>query len=86
MRTREGCCADWPKPCPYHEGWADATDAYEKRYEAIKEDRDACNEEMEQLRALLRRWVEATEKEFGEVEMENDGDPFALCYQEAKAL
>lgn len=23
---REGCCADWPKPCTYHEGWADALD------------------------------------------------------------
>jgi hypothetical protein len=24
MRTREGCCAGWPKPCGYHEGWEDA--------------------------------------------------------------
>jgi len=21
--TRDGCCAGWPKPCPYHEGWLD---------------------------------------------------------------
>lgn len=24
MESRRGCCAEWPKPCPYHEGWADA--------------------------------------------------------------
>lgn len=23
MRERSGCCSTWPKPCPYHEGWAD---------------------------------------------------------------
>ena len=23
---RQGCCAGRRKPCPYHEGWADATD------------------------------------------------------------
>lgn len=21
---RDGCCATWPKPCSYHEGYADA--------------------------------------------------------------
>lgn len=21
---RDGCCADWRKPCPYHDGWMDA--------------------------------------------------------------
>jgi hypothetical protein len=26
MRTREGCCAAWPKPCSYHEAWQDALD------------------------------------------------------------
>lgn len=26
--SREGCCGDWPKPCPYHEGWADAFDSW----------------------------------------------------------
>lgn len=25
--SRHGCCGTWPKPCPYHEGWADAKDA-----------------------------------------------------------
>ncbi len=24
---RSMCCEDWPKPCPYHEGWQDAVDA-----------------------------------------------------------
>lgn len=24
---RAGCCAIWPKPCPYHEGVLDAVDA-----------------------------------------------------------
>lgn len=24
---RAGCCADWPKPCTYHEGYQDALDA-----------------------------------------------------------
>lgn len=24
---REGCCATWPKPCAYHEGYARAVDA-----------------------------------------------------------
>ena len=23
---RVGCCADWPKPCSYHEGYQDALD------------------------------------------------------------
>lgn len=23
---RDGCCATWPKPCSYHEGWQDALD------------------------------------------------------------
>lgn len=26
-KGRDGCCADWPKPCQYHEGYADAMDA-----------------------------------------------------------
>lgn len=25
--ARTGCCDTWPKPCPYHEGVADALDA-----------------------------------------------------------
>jgi hypothetical protein len=25
--TREGCCAGWPKPCSYHEGWLDGWEA-----------------------------------------------------------
>ena len=25
--ARDGCCASWPRPCPYHEGWQDAEDA-----------------------------------------------------------
>lgn len=25
--VRTGCCADWPKPCPYHEGVQDALNA-----------------------------------------------------------
>jgi hypothetical protein len=25
--TREGCCANWPKPCAYHEGWLDGYEA-----------------------------------------------------------
>lgn len=25
--SREGCCATWPGPCQYHEGWQDAADA-----------------------------------------------------------
>ena len=25
--TRAGCCETWPKPCSYHEGWADAEDS-----------------------------------------------------------
>ena len=28
---RQGCCADWPKPCSYHEGWLDGHEA--KEYE-----------------------------------------------------
>ena len=28
---REGCCATWPKPCSYHEGWADAVDTLTER-------------------------------------------------------
>lgn len=25
--VRDGCCADWPKPCTYHEGFADGIEA-----------------------------------------------------------
>lgn len=25
--SRDGCCADWPKPCSYHEGVRDALNA-----------------------------------------------------------
>ena len=32
--SRAGCCETWPKPCPYHEGWADAVDAYSARQQA----------------------------------------------------
>jgi len=24
--AKDGCCADWPKPCTYHEGFADGID------------------------------------------------------------
>ncbi len=24
--VRKDCCADWPKPCGYHEGWIDGND------------------------------------------------------------
>jgi hypothetical protein len=26
---RDGCCADWPEPCQYHEGWNDGHAAAE---------------------------------------------------------
>lgn len=28
--SRDGCCADWPKPCSYHEGVQDALDYWEQ--------------------------------------------------------
>lgn len=33
---RRGCCADWPKPCSYHEGWQDGIDALTARLEAAE--------------------------------------------------
>lgn len=27
---RDGCCATWPKPCSYHEGYQDALDTFEQ--------------------------------------------------------
>lgn len=24
---REDCCQEWPKPCTYHEGWIDGSEA-----------------------------------------------------------
>ena len=29
-RNRDGCCATWPKPCPYHRGYQDALDSFEQ--------------------------------------------------------
>jgi len=29
--SREGCCADTRKPCPYHQGYQDALDALDPR-------------------------------------------------------
>jgi hypothetical protein len=31
--NREGCCAQYRKPCSYHEGWKDAEDAMDKTIE-----------------------------------------------------
>lgn len=28
--SRDGCCATWPKPCSYHEGYQDALDTFER--------------------------------------------------------
>jgi hypothetical protein len=27
VNRRGGCCADWPKPCTYHDGWEDGYEA-----------------------------------------------------------
>jgi hypothetical protein len=35
MRSRDGCCADWPKPCSYHEGWQDAENWVADQIEGI---------------------------------------------------
>jgi hypothetical protein len=35
-KSREGCCANWPKPCSYHEGWLDAEDLLEDRLRAAE--------------------------------------------------
>jgi hypothetical protein len=47
--ARADCCADWPKPCSYHEGWADGRDVglaeadkHAPRYERVPDD-DAGN-------------------------------------------
>lgn len=50
---RAGCCADWPKPCSYHEGWADCRDTTS---DAAEIDR-LCDlrDEVDQLRAALQR-------------------------------
>ena len=31
QELRAGCCADWPKPCGYHEGYLDAWYARDTR-------------------------------------------------------
>lgn len=36
MKEREGCCADWPKPCSYHEGYADASDKWEAMHREME--------------------------------------------------
>lgn len=41
QEIREHCCADWPKPCSYHEGWFDgweARDIQDAREELIEEE------------------------------------------------
>lgn len=41
MRSRKGCCANWPKPCGYHEGYQDAVDEMETEMELGRKAMDA---------------------------------------------
>lgn len=75
MISREGCCADWPKPCTYHEGVTDALDTVAPVIDTAKvilehwrgcnsswEARDQWNAPMaEDVEKRLRETVEAFE-------------------------
>lgn len=37
-RKRLGCCAGWPKPCPYHEGYSDAYDVLQAEVTRLKDE------------------------------------------------
>ena len=50
---RTGCCATWPKPCPYHEGWADAEDAACSHAAWELRPGDGAPSRMERLHAVL---------------------------------
>ncbi|MDA8037626.1 MAG: hypothetical protein M0Z69_00405 [Actinomycetota bacterium] len=58
--SREGCCAAWPKPCSYHEGWQDCADAMAGLVEAAREALTAC-ESGERGEAWWRRLKVAVE-------------------------
>lgn len=36
--SRLGCCAGWPKPCSYHEGYRDAYESVQPKYEEALRD------------------------------------------------
>ena len=59
---RRDCCADWPKPCPYHEGYEDGFDAGRIQWGhdadcaalPIQLERDEAIETVENLRRICR--------------------------------
>ena len=53
MRSRTDCCATWPKPCSYHEGWADAEDYYQLSERGLT----SAEAETELARVLAKRRV-----------------------------
>lgn len=57
MKSRAGCCADQRKPCSYHEGYADATDAAEEQLsEALKSiaDQELMRVQISDLRSQVQ--------------------------------
>lgn len=46
---RLGCCAGWPKPCRYHEGYADAIAAAEQREAELRAEIERLNKALRQI-------------------------------------
>lgn len=57
--ARDGCCATWPKPCSYHEGWADGAEKAEADAAACRID---CERADEALVEAMVRAEEATQR------------------------
>lgn len=51
MESRERCGSTWPKPCEYHEGWADALEQAEKEKASLRS-------ENRTLHRILDLWQE----------------------------
>lgn len=44
---RAGCCADWPKPCSYHEGYIDGWDGATDEWEPMFRDMEAIAKKLQ---------------------------------------
>lgn len=51
---RDECCADWPKPCSYHEGWLDGAEFVEE----VKQLNEELGVELATAVGILHAWSE----------------------------
>lgn len=67
---RTGCCAGWPKPCTYHEGWEDAAELLLELAQRMESAH----------RELLSRSVVASQAECGRLRAKASGVELCLDY------